>query len=117
LQDLIVALEQIGNLASRNEQLVRIILMQDPMIHTLIYALVLELPYPISNVNILPEVGLYNDAIETVIEIVYQGKPVGPNDKEHSHLPDYVVVDFPNLKLLTGIPPWDKLHKTVSSTC
>ncbi len=31
--------------ASRNEQLVIIILMQDPMIHTLIYALVLELPY------------------------------------------------------------------------
>jgi hypothetical protein len=45
LQDLIVALEQIGNLASRNKQLVRIILMQDPMIHTLMYVLVLELPY------------------------------------------------------------------------
>jgi hypothetical protein len=45
LPDLIVASEQIGNLASRNKQLVRIILMQDPMIHTLIYALVLELPY------------------------------------------------------------------------
>ncbi len=71
----------------------------------------------ISNVNILPEVGLYNGAIGTVIEIIYQGKPEGPNDKEHNYFPDYVVVDFPNLKLPTGIPPWDELHKTVSSTC
>ncbi len=73
--------------------------------------------FAISNVNILSEVGLYNDAIGTVIEIIYQGKPVGTHDKEHYHLPDYMVVDFPNLKLPTGIPPWDKLHKTVSSTC
>jgi hypothetical protein len=71
----------------------------------------------ISNVNILPEVGLYNGTIGIVVEIIYQGKPVGPNDKEHNHLPDYLVVDFPNLKLPTGIPPWDELHKTVSSTC
>ncbi len=71
----------------------------------------------ISNVNILPEVGLYNGAIGTVIEIIYQGKPVEPNDKEHNHLPDYVIVDFPNLKLPTGIPPWEKLHKTMRSMC
>jgi hypothetical protein len=71
----------------------------------------------ISNVNIMPEVRLYNGAIGTVFEVIYQGKPVGPNDKEHNHFPDYVVVDFPNLKLPTGIPPWNKLHKTVSSTC
>ncbi len=71
----------------------------------------------ISNVNILPEVELYNGAIGTVIEIIYQGKPVRPNDKEHIHLPDYVVVDFPKFKLPTGILPWDELHKTVSSTC
>ncbi len=71
----------------------------------------------ISNVNILPEVGLYNGAIGTVIKIIHQGKPEGPNEKEHNHLPDYVVVDFPNLKLPIGIPSWDKLHKTVSSTC
>jgi hypothetical protein len=64
----------------------------------------------LSNVNILPEVGLYNGAIGTVVEIIYQDKPVGPNDKEHNHLPDYVVVDFLNLKLPTGIPPWDELH-------
>jgi hypothetical protein len=61
----------------------------------------------ISKVNILPEVELYNGAIGTVIEIIYQGKPVGPNDKELNRLPDYVEVDFPNLKLPTEIPPWD----------
>ena len=68
----------------------------------------------LSNVNILPEIGLYNGAMGTVIEIVYKHKPVGPNDKEHYHLPDYVVVDFPNLKLPPDIPPWDTNHKTVS---
>ncbi len=67
----------------------------------------------ISNVNILPEIGLYNGAIGTV-KIVYNNRPVGPNDKEHCHLPDYVVVDFPNLKLLADMPPWDQYHKTVS---
>jgi hypothetical protein len=70
----------------------------------------------ISNVNILLEIGLYNGAIGTVIKIVYQDRPEEPNDKEHNHLPDYVVVDFPNLKLPAGIPPWDKLHQTVSFT-
>ena len=35
----------------------------------------------ISNVNILPEVGLYNGAIGTVVEIVYNNRPEGPNDK------------------------------------
>jgi hypothetical protein len=71
----------------------------------------------ISYLNILPDVGLYNGAIRIVIKIIYQGKPEGPNDKEHNHLPDYVVVDFPNLKIPTGIPPWEELHKTLSSTC
>ncbi len=71
----------------------------------------------ISNVNILPEVGLYNGAVGTVVEIIFQGKSVGPNDKKHNHLLDYVVEDFPNLKLPTGIPPWDELHKMVGSTC
>ena len=68
----------------------------------------------LSNVNILPEIGLYNGAMGTVIEIVYKNRPVGPNDKENCHLPDYVVVDFPNLKLPPDIPPWDTNHKTVS---
>jgi hypothetical protein len=50
-------------------------------------------------VNILPEIGVYNGAIGTFVEIVYENRPEGPNDKEHYHLPDYVVVDYPNLKL------------------
>jgi hypothetical protein len=62
----------------------------------------------------MPEIGLYNGAIGTVLEIVYQNMPEGPNDKEHNHLPDFVVVDFSNFKLPTGIPPWDKLNKMVS---
>ncbi len=53
----------------------------------------------ISYVNILPEIRLYNGAIGTVVEIVYQHRPEGPNDKEHNHLPDYVIVNFLNLKL------------------
>jgi hypothetical protein len=51
----------------------------------------------ISNVNFLPEIGLYNRAIVDVIEIVYNDRPVGPNNKQHYHLLNYVVVDFPNL--------------------
>jgi hypothetical protein len=68
----------------------------------------------ISNVNVLLEIGLHNGAIGTVVEIVYNNRPEGPNDMEHYHLPDYVVVDFPNLKSPAGIPPWDQYHKTVS---
>ncbi len=51
----------------------------------------------ISNVNFRPEIGLYNGAIGDVIEIVYNDRPFGPNNKQHCHLPNYVVVDFPNL--------------------
>jgi hypothetical protein len=50
------------------------------------------------------------------VKIVYQDRPEGPNDEEHNHLPDYVVVDFSNLKLQAGIPPWDKLNQMVSFT-
>jgi hypothetical protein len=57
----------------------------------------------ISNVNFLPEIGLYNGAIDDVIEIVYNNRPVGPNDKQHYHLPNYVVVDIPNLRLYQQI--------------
>ena len=69
----------------------------------------------ISKVNFLPEVGLYNGSIGTVQEIVYKTRSVGPNDKQHCHLPDYVVVDFPSLNLPPHIKPWDSEHKTVSS--
>ena len=70
----------------------------------------------IKTVNFLPEVGLYNGAIGTVIEIVYNNNPIGPNDKQHDHLPDYVVVDFPHLNLPEHIRPWDLNHPTAVST-
>ncbi len=70
----------------------------------------------ISDVNILPEIELYNGAIGTVVKIVYQDRPEGPNNKVHNHVPYYVVINFPNLKLPAGIPPWDELHQTVSFT-
>ncbi len=41
--------------------------------------------------------------------------PIGPNDKQHHHLPDYVVVDLPHLKLPPYIDQWDKLHPMVMS--
>ncbi len=66
--------------------------------------------------NFLPEIGLYNGEIGDVIEIVYNDRPVGPNGKQHYHLPNYVVVNFPNLQLPTNIAPWDELHKMVSTT-
>jgi hypothetical protein len=69
----------------------------------------------ISPVYLLPEVGLYNRAIGNVVEIVYQDRPVGPNDKQHYHLPNYVVIDIPHLKLPSIIAPWDYLNKTVST--
>ncbi len=53
----------------------------------------------ISTVNFLLEVGLYNGTIGNAVEIVLQSRPVGPNDKEHYHLPDYVLVDIPHLKV------------------
>jgi hypothetical protein len=70
----------------------------------------------ISNVNFLPEIGLYDGAFGDVIAIVYNDKPVGPNNKQHYHLPNYVVVNFTNLRLPTNIAPWDELHKRVSTT-
>ncbi len=51
----------------------------------------------ISNVNFLPEIELYNGAISDIIEIVYNDRPVGPNNKQHYHLSNYVVVNFSNL--------------------
>jgi hypothetical protein len=65
-------------------------------------------------VNFLPEAGLYNGVIGNVVEIVYQDRQIEPNDKQHYHLPDYVVVDFQHLKLPSNMAPWDKLHKAVS---
>ena len=67
------------------------------------------------NWNILPCAGLYNGSIGTIIDIVYKNDPPGPNDKQHNHLPDYVVVDFPHLTLPSYIEPWDRLHPTVNA--
>ena len=67
----------------------------------------------ISNFNFLPVVGLYNGAIGNVVEIVYQDRPVGPNNRQHYHLPDYIVIDIPQLKLTSNIA--DNIHKTVST--
>ncbi len=66
-----------------------------------------------STVNFLPEVGLYNGTIGNVVEIGYQDRPMGLNDKQHYHLPDYIVVNIPHLNLPTSIEPWDKLHTSV----
>jgi len=64
--------------------------------------------------NILPSAGLYNGSIGTVVEIVYKTSAVGPNDKEHNHLPDYIIIDFPHLNLPSHIRPWDENNPTVS---
>ena len=63
----------------------------------------------------MPCAGLYNGSIGTIIDIVYRNDPIGPNDKQHNHLPDYVVVDFSHLTLLSYIEPWDMLHPTVNA--
>jgi len=65
--------------------------------------------------NILPSAGLYSGSIGTIVEIVYKSNPAGPNDKEHYHLPNYVVVNFPHLNLPSNIRPWDSNHPTVSN--
>lgn len=67
----------------------------------------------LSGINIVPEVGLYNGARGTVIDIVYDD-PAGPNNKDQYHLPKYVVVDFPGLRLPDHIQPWDENNPTVS---
>ena len=53
----------------------------------------------INKVNFLPEIGLHNGSIGTVKEIVCRTSTVDPNDKQHCHLLDYVIADFPNLNL------------------
>ncbi len=88
-----------------------VILKWQNILNTLTYVLVQELP---SQLLVSSEVSLYNGVIRNVVEIVYQDRPVGLNDKQHNHLQDYVVGDFPHLKLPSNIAPWDKLHKTVS---
>ena len=67
------------------------------------------------NWNILPSAGINSGAIGTGVEIVYTSSSEGPNDKDHCHLPDYIVVDFPHLNLPPYIPAWDSTHLNVST--
>jgi len=60
----------------------------------------------ICGINIVPEAGLYNGARGTVVDIIYDTVE-GPNNKQEGHLPRYVVVNFPGLKL-GDAEPWDK---------
>lgn len=66
----------------------------------------------ISGINIVLEAGLYNGARGTVVDIVYDTVE-GPTNKQEGHLPRYVVVDFPKLKL-GNAKPWDSYNPTVS---
>jgi hypothetical protein len=69
-------------------------------------------PVAINGINIVPEAGLYNGARGWVIDIVYDTVE-GPNNQLQNHLPRYVVVDFPGLKLGKA-KPWDENNPTVS---
>lgn len=72
----------------------------------------------LEGVNINPNAGLYVGSIGKVVEIVYDEQhTVGPNgDKQTkmSHLPSYIVVDFPNFKPPQGLSVWDEENPTVS---
>ena len=68
--------------------------------------------------NINPIAGLYVGSIGRVVEIVYDKEyTVGPNGDRTvlSHLPKYIVVDFPHFKPPQGIDPWDRNNPTVST--
>ena len=69
----------------------------------------------IGGINFIPELGLYNGARGEIVDIVYKTM-AGPNNKHEDHLPAYVVVDFPHLRLPPYIEPWDRLHPTVRCT-
>ena len=69
-------------------------------------------PVAISGIHFVPELGLYNGARGTIIDIVYDSF-VGPNNKHEYHLPRYIDVDFPGFKLPVYIKPWDSNHPTV----
>ena len=69
-------------------------------------------PVSIEGMNIVPEAGLYNGSRGWLIDIVYNTVE-GPNNKMGNHLPLYMVVDFPGLRL-TGAEPWDEDNPTVS---
>jgi hypothetical protein len=47
-----------------------------------------------------------------VVEILYNTRE-GPNNKQGYHLPEYVIVDFPQFIPSMGLPVWDKNNPTV----
>jgi len=69
-------------------------------------------PVATSGINFVLELGMYNGARGTIIDIVYDND-VGQNNKHKYHLPRYIVVDFPGFKLPVNIKPWDLNHPTV----
>ena len=67
----------------------------------------------IFGINYVPELGLYNGARGTLVDIVYDEGQT-PNSKENYHLPKYVVVNFPGLDLKGGkYDCWDKENPKV----
>ncbi len=66
----------------------------------------------ISGINIVPEIGLYNDTRGTIIDFIYTDI-CGPNNQHGPHLTESVVVDFPGLKL-GNAEPWDRKNPLVS---
>ncbi len=66
----------------------------------------------LSEINIIPEAGLYNGARGMRVNFIYN-TVVGPNDKQGDHLPIYVIIDFAGLKLGND-KPWDKNNKMAS---
>ena len=68
----------------------------------------------IINWSILPSAGLYKGCTITVVEIIYKDRVVGPNNKEHYHFPDYVVVSFPHVALPPHIRLSERKHPSVS---
>lgn len=67
----------------------------------------------IASYNFIPEIGLYNGARGTVVEMIFKDSE-GPNNKQEKHLPEYVVVEFDKLDLPDEYDPWDRNHPKVN---
>ena len=66
----------------------------------------------LSEINIIPEAGLYNGARGMIVNFVCT-TVVGPNDKQSGHLLRCIIIDFAGLKLGND-KPWDKNNKMAS---
>ena len=62
--------------------------------------------------NFDPQLGLYNHAFGTVVDINY-GEGKNPNNGD---LPNYVAVNFPGLTLPPHVQPWDEHNPKVTET-